>query len=100
MFSALDGLFISTYSEVFFNRIPSSRVSWYFNMSCGNDFYKKQKMEVHIFECYLQIFLETSPLSIGKMAFQHWFFCMPSSKFIVPVFENISTYNDSFIRLA
>jgi len=26
-----------------------------------------------IFDCYLRIFSETSPLSIGKMAFQHWF---------------------------
>ena len=32
---------ILTNSEVFFNRTPSSRVSWYLNMSCGNDFFFK-----------------------------------------------------------
>ena len=35
-------MYISTSSEVFLNRIPSSRVSWYLDMSFGNDFFFKK----------------------------------------------------------
>ena len=86
-------MYISTSSEVFLNRIPSSRVSWYLDMSFGNDFFFKKTKKckyTDIFDRYFRFFSEISPRSIGKMAFQHWFFNIPSSKFIVPDFENMS----------
>ena len=88
-------MYISTSSEVFLNRIPSSRVSWYLDMSFGNDFFFKKTKKckyTDIFDRYFRFFSEIYPRSIGKMAFQHWFFNIPSSKFIVPDFENIYQY--------